>query len=311
MKILKNLVLISVLLSPLNLYAGLGGLSLENDASGHSITGYYDLRERKSYFQITNTSSQTISIHIQIFQNDKECNELNFNDELTANDTVIYDMENITRNDGSEVPVTLDDDSNGYVVISYDEGNNSYDRTNPAPLIGNFRIVDNAGYEYRTNMNLVSGAAQNRFAFANFNTVDNASHSDIILYVVSRRALGGNTFSSTVFNRFEGVNFNIFVFDMNEEPLSCDNRNFACGNEMNYGVNEDYPNSRSGPLLCPGGGLADPLGGFITFENLLFPLPENVPSTDALIVVGYVGLNNNNGTGSLDAIFNLVRQTPI
>ncbi|NIP30658.1 MAG: hypothetical protein GTO02_12240 [Candidatus Dadabacteria bacterium] len=92
---------------------------------------------------------------------------------------------------------------------------------------------------------------------------------------------------------------------MNEEPLSCDRRNFACGNVMNYGVNEDYPNSKGGPLLCPGAGLADPKGGFIHFDNIGTTLTNldfiNFDSDSEVLLHTYIGINNGDGTGSMDA----------
>ena len=97
-------------------------------------------RERDTYIQITNTSDSTITIHVQVFQNDRNCDELNFNDELTANDTVVYDMDNIVKNNGSEVPINLQNDSFGYVVVSIGDGSEILRRGEA--IIGNFRIVD-------------------------------------------------------------------------------------------------------------------------------------------------------------------------
>ena len=76
-----------------------------------------------------------------------------------------------------------------------------------------------------------------------------------------------------------------------------------CGNVMNYGINEEYLNSRGGPLLCPGGSLSDPKGGFISFEN-----PSNLDGSPAGsdgndgndMFIGLIGINNGDGTGSMD-----------
>ena len=131
---------------------------LSTDDGDEEQFAYYDLRNRKTYIQVTNKETEdpealpTLCLHIQIFQQDQGCSELDFEDELTPNDTVIYDLDNIIRNDGSEVPINLGDDSYGFVAISaYQCGNRGVDGLND-PLIGNFRIIDDAGYEYRMNL---------------------------------------------------------------------------------------------------------------------------------------------------------------
>ena len=263
------------------------------------LTAPYDLRDRKSYIQVTNDGniSSSTRIHIQIFQHDRECTELNFFDTLTANDTVVYDLDNLIRNDGSEVPISLLEDSYGYVVISTDTNG-----VLSAPsLIGNFRIIDDTGYEYRSNAIGNANGCTTDIAVSrrllNFNTVDGAMYADVIGYAYERE----NFTSSTVTNIEEGFSFDIFVYDMDEEPLSCDRRTFACGNVMNYGINEDYKNSRGGPLLCPGGGLADPNGGYILFDNRNYPMPPGFVTLGDLVKYGFIGINNGDGTGSMDS----------
>ena len=81
---------------------------------------------------------------------------------------------------------------------------------------------------------------------------------------------------------------------------------------MNYGINEDYPASRGNNLLCPGGGQVDPDGGYILFDNPngfnSVPVPDNEFSVeDRDIFVGFIGLNNGDGTGSLDSWFYIIR----
>ena len=255
-------------------------------------SAYYDLRSRKSYLQITNPENENVRIHIQIFQHDRECSELDFFDELTPNDTVIYDLDNLVRNNGSEVPANLNDDSYGFIAISPDDGSGGI--LGDVDLIGNFRIVDDSGYEYRTN---IAGSSNSETGFddaiAEFNTVSDAKYADVVGYAY---ILINDCTVSSVANLDAGFNFEIFQFDLDEEPLSCDIRNFACGNVMNYGINEDYLNSRGGPLLCPGGGLANPDGSFVSFEN---GRKAEDPNED-VVFVGLIGINNNNGTGSMD-----------
>lgn len=291
--------LLLLLCVPFNAEALIDGtIYPQNDLDPPQLSAPYDLRDRHTYIQVTNTENLNVRIHVQIFQNDKNCDELNFFDELTPNDTVVYNLDNLIRNNGTPVPVNLADDSFGYVVVS-DENIAA-----PSTLIGNFRIIDLPGnYEYRSNM---AGAGLNgdpvpefflnsgdKF-IANFNTVDGANQADVIGYAYD------DAQTSTVVNYDDGVSFDIFVFDMNEEPLSCDQKVFACGGTMNYGINEDYPNSRDGEPLCPGGGLADPLGGFISLENPVF-INRMQPGFE--VFVGLIGINNGNGTGSMDSWF--------
>ncbi|NIP29497.1 MAG: hypothetical protein GTO02_03905 [Candidatus Dadabacteria bacterium] len=321
MNYFKYLVLAFIIAVPVNVFAG-GDTQVLNtdtiDLSGipvntfnTQISAYYDLRDRNSYIQITNFSPNSIRIHVQIFQHDRGCDELNFFDDLTPNDTVVYDMDNIVKNNGLAAPINLADDSYGYVVVSDTRLDDGIIMNTYASLIGNFRIVDEAGYEYRTNMPEEGGngtifsnpgeypSASNYIA--NFNTVDGANLADVVGYAYE--SIGD---TSTVTNIDEGFSFDIFVFDMNEEPLSCDRRNFACGNVMNYGINEDYSASKGNNLLCPGGGLADPQGGYISFENgANLDFDGNSPDiTDEDIFVNFVGINNGDGTGSMDIWIN-------
>ena len=91
------------------------------------------------------------------------------------------------------------------------------------------------------------------------------------------------------------------MLDENEERLSCDQKNFACGagKTMNYGINEDYQNSRGGPLLCEGAGLLpDQTHGYIYLENATYI--TTIPDGREGEFVCMVGINNGNGTGSMD-----------
>ncbi|NIP31775.1 MAG: hypothetical protein GTO02_11595 [Candidatus Dadabacteria bacterium] len=318
MKIFKYLVVALILAVPTHVYSGAApepasflisrtdAITTETDYE--QIFAVYDLRDRKSYIQVTYPDSigpgskpSTIPIHVQIFQHDRGCDELNFFDELTLNDTVVYDMDNIVRNDGSNVPVNLAEDSYGYVVVTIVEPGGSV--RDFEVILGNFRIIDDAGYEYRTNMpwqpirNKLDVKSTNSFVL-NFNTVDGANQADI--YAFGVRDL--NTDASFE-NLDEGLTFSVFVFDMNEEPLSCDQVNFACGNNMYYGINDDYPASKGGPVLCEGGGLSNPDGGFISLEDATHTgLPDfhldEVLSFDHFL--GFIGINNGDGTGSMD-----------
>ena len=310
MRYLSYLILIITISFSVSSFAGNTSFTYKDTdvVNNSQLTAYYDLRERNSYIQITHNgifTNENVTIHVQIFQHDRNCDELNFFDTLTLNDTVIYDLDNLVRNDGSEVPASIDSNSYGYVVISTSDINGNL---GAGDIIGNFRIIDDSGYEYRTNMvgpfdsggvGSVSANSDTNIGHAiNFNTINDAKYADIIGYAYQRED-GGTNFD-TVTNIDEGYSFDIFVYDMDEEPLSCDRRNFACGATMVYGVNEDYPASKGDPLLCPGGGLADPQGGFVNFVNPNF-VGTGVPELPSFLrFIGFIGINNGNGTGSMD-----------
>ena len=98
MSLVKYLILALLLILPMNVFAG-NDFSIANNTefAAETISAPYDLRDRESYLQVTNDTGSTITIHVQIFQHDKGCDELNFNDELTANDTVVYNLDNILK----------------------------------------------------------------------------------------------------------------------------------------------------------------------------------------------------------------------
>ena len=333
MKYYKYILLLFILALPINSFSqplvqsevsALSKFSPDNEAFA-----YYDLRNRKTYIQLTTTDDEDLGddpevcVHIQIFQQDKGCVELDFEDVLTVNDTVIYDMDNIVRNDGSEVPINLDDDSYGYVAFSYyecdDRGEDGAD-----PLLGNFRIIDDTGYEYRMNLFVEENEIEilnddiSRNIESNviipFNTADGARYADIVGFVVEvDRSLSGNLdeddgVEDTVYNEAAGLTFSVFQYDENEEPLSCDQKTIGCGPNvvLNYGINEDYRASRGNNLLCEGAGLnPDQTNGYISLENafLLSPIEDvdDGGEIDDFEFICMVGLNNNDGTGSMDA----------
>ncbi|NIP29390.1 MAG: hypothetical protein GTO02_03315 [Candidatus Dadabacteria bacterium] len=289
------------------------------DESGEEVYTYYDLRDRKTYIQVTNIDDEEnpLCIHVQVFQQDKGCNEIDFEDELTPNDTVVYDMDNLVRNEGSAVPANLDDDSYGIVAISAFECGNRNASTDD-PLIGNVRIIDDTGYEYRMNFvtanderGLLEDSPDPESALGNiivpFNTIDGAKFADVIGFILHEdkpiSGINTNDNEDLVYNEEVGITFSVFQFDENEEPISCDQKTLGCGPNvvLNYGINEDYPASRGDNLLCEGAGLkSGQTNGFISLENATFlsPLPNEEQSTFGFVCL--VGLNNGNGTGSMD-----------
>ena len=142
-------------LSHNNSFAGTNGngsttLSLaETDTDNYQLYYFFDLRERVSFVQVTNVGSAA-TLHVQIFDVSNLCNENNFNDAYTANDTHVYDMRDIQSNDGAGSGFELPDSAYGIVVVTVIQGQGQPADLNGS-IIGNFRVIDNSGYEYRTN----------------------------------------------------------------------------------------------------------------------------------------------------------------
>ena len=131
----------------------------ESDTESFQLVSFYDLRERESFVQITNTASTLNRVHVQVFDVGNNCNENNFFDNLTGNDTHVYNLRNIQTNDGNPSGIVLPDGAYGIVVITTvdPEGNAIFTRD----LIGNFRAIDNSGFEYRTNSLGLAGLTPN------------------------------------------------------------------------------------------------------------------------------------------------------
>ncbi len=339
MRYFKYLILAFILALPVNVFAGPPPPAtqsrvdfLTTDRPDEEVYAYYDLRDRSTYVQVTNDEDvdNPLCIHVQIFQQDNNCDEINFNDTLTPNDTVVYDMDNLVRNDGSAVPVNLDDDSYGFVAISAVRCSTNSDDKLESPLLGNVRIIDDSGYEYRMNLatnrssktlipEIISGFTPpwDRVwgnVIIPFNTVDGANQADVVGFIVENDrnlngvAAGGDPDpdDDLVYNEEVGITFDVFQIDENEQRLSCDQVTMGCGPNvvLNHGINDDYPASRGNNLLCEGAGLnPGQTNGYISLENPTFLSPidkvEEPPIPDFEFVC-LVGLNNGDNTGSMD-----------
>lgn len=285
------------------------------ESASMQITSYYDLRNRQSFVQVSNTLNEQINIHVQIFQNDREgCPELNFYDTLTPSDTHVYDMSDLSGNTNPGVNISLPEGSNGFVVITVVESATSGSPAIPVnALIGNFRIIDTAGYEYRTNS----------AGFPDLQTHGGSSERVQSRYTVNFNQLGGNNQSDIVgiglINAGPGpssVNdipaaFEAFIFNDAENGTSCDIVEFACGGSLgsflptvtnvadedllNLGLNDVFPATNGDNFICPGNqdtsGYLDLIGSDGDFRN----------SFGFGLFVGFAGLNNGNGTGSMDS----------
>jgi len=327
---LITILLLLILSSPFTLRAGTFYLSLPEtdtikfDDSIRGVSFYvFDLRDRETYIQFTpafNHSLPTL-VHVQIFDVSNNCNENNFFDNYTLNDTHVYNMRDIKTNDANPSGVVLPENSYGIVAINarclFEGGPSSC-----GGGIGSIRILDNNGYEYRTNgvMNGFEGdfdsITENMFHTFNFSSNGGVTLSDIIGVTLALRGAEGQILSpemvalppQEIFSPFD-----VDIFDTNEVPFSCRDVVFACVDDSNpqleellevsginvasfeYGINEAVPHSKGGELLCPGNNIPE---GFVRLTPQAQPLID-----DPLFFAGFVGLNNGNGRGSMDSIW--------
>jgi len=303
-----TLVLAFSALMAVNVYSG-GLAVLESDHGDYQLTGFFDLRDRESFIQITNTDSTARVIHVQVFNVGNLCNENNFFDGYTPNDTHIYNLRDIVTNDTNPAGFVLPSDAYGIFVVTYDN-------TDSDTMIGNLRIEDTNGYEYRTNL-LGTGtqfnSTGNNVSF-NYNTSNGVTLSDIIGFDLNNTGNTGpgiEVFAADILNIW--ISLDIDIYDLNEVPFSCRNVIFACTDQENplvpalleesgdasvasfeYGINESIPSSKGAPLLCPNNVITE---GIVNMNVLNFG--DDAFGTFSL----FVGLNNGNGRGSMDTLW--------
>ena len=282
----------------------------ETDATSYQLVAFYDLRDRDSFVQITNTSSTDNRLHIQVFNVDDNCNENNFFDSYTGNDTHVYNLSNITTNDGNPAGFVLPDNAYGIVVVTTVDGTGqSIDNED---LVGNFRVIDNSGYEYRTNLlglNFISNINNfNEEITFNFNKKGGVSLSDVVAFTLDDIGTGEDEVLAA-----DIVSINVLVdvniLNLNENIFSCRNVIFACTDQdhplleelleeredsnvasFEYGINEAIPHSKGGELLCPGNNIEE---GIVKLDPI-----SSGENADGLGI--FIGLNNGNGRGSMD-----------
>ncbi len=313
---LLTLAITFILLFIPNAFAGNPHI-IETDFADRQLVGFFDLRDRESFIQITNTDSGPAGqiIHIQLFNVDDNCNENNFFDAYTPNDTHVYNLRDIQTNDGNPSGVVLPVGAYGIFVATYiDDIDPIFP---PFSMIGNLRILDNNGYEYRTNLHGTDGdeeADGEEFTF-NFNTLGGITLSDVVgiaLDNVGDFQSPAEVFAADVVNTW--VSFNVDIFNNNEVAFSCRNVIFSCVDQDNpllealledsgeanvasfeYGINNVIPHSKGGELLCPGNTISE---GIVRLDFI-----RKGKSVNDNIYFMFVGLNNGNGRGSLDAMW--------
>ena len=99
-----------------NVYAGDINI-VETDRDDFVLVGFFDLRQRESFIQVTNTQDDPAFVHIQIFNVADNCNENNFFDNYTPNDTHTYNLRDIQTNDGNPSGVVLPSDAYGISLL--------------------------------------------------------------------------------------------------------------------------------------------------------------------------------------------------
>jgi len=321
-KILSALLFLALAVSFIPVKSQAGVVNLLNSSgtdtsASENLFYFFDLRDRESFIQLTHfiLAGPVISsnMHVQIFDVSNNCNENDFFDVYTPNDTHVYNMRDIQTNDGSPSGVVLPDGAYGIVAITYSP-------IIPVQIligmIGNMRIMDDSGYEYRTNAQYFSRAASDdpsQFYSFNFNQEAGVTLSDVVGITVFSSDLGFTVqFLADPLRAFN--TFDVDIYDLNEVPFSCRDVIFSCVNQesvllepllefagtasvasFEYGINNVIPHSKGGELLCPGNVVGE---GVVTLR------PESQPSTGTFRnFYGFVGLNNGNGRGSLDSFW--------
>jgi len=319
-----------VLLSTVPGFSGKGA-SLgvpDTDSHGHGLIGFFDLRDRETFIQVTNIDEDSpgANIHIQIWNVGADCIENNFFDFYTPFDTHIYNLRDITTNEGNASGVVLPDDAYGIFAATARVPSDS-------DIIGNLRILDDNGYEYRTNLqdedharSFNDGDAADFITF-NFNTKGGVTLSDVVGIPFDDSGQGGpdgnnSIFVTDILDIYHS--FDVDIFDLNEKIFSCRTVAFACVTEEHplyealleeidsdggeasvanhqFGINNAIPHSRGGELLCPGNIISE---GFVRLE-----INSEGGDVDNGAIY-YIGLNNGNGRGSLDAVWLQNTETP-
>jgi len=335
-KIKYLLVLAFLLVLPMQAMAGGGGGGLmplidQTDTGVDRLVYYWDSRDRDSFLQLTNTSSSTIVVHVQVFDvNDvvSICNEVDFDDVYTAGDTHVYDVEDMVSNcdaDGGAAGANPNcgsaqnsdfSDSYGFVVISYSF---TYDGPDAHyAMIGMFRIIDGpGGYEYRANAAGEDFFAEETVDFVlNFNDVDGNDLSDVVGIVYTE--VGDDTVFAD-----PGLGLQLgslggalgpqnLIFDESEGQTSCSPTVFSCqvGN-LNKGIDNSIPNSRQQVnRICNTSVLSDSNDAgwlYLPAISWVCTTPGFVDTDGTclnefdMFFASFLGLNNNNGTGSMDS----------
>ncbi len=273
-----------------NAFAGSNGSplsQLKTDNATYQLYSFFDLRDRESFIQVTSPNSQT-TVHFQVFDVGNLCTENNFFDTYTPNDTHVYNMRDIQTNNGNTSGISLPEDAYGFVVVTAVPGI-GLQADQEAEIIGNFRIIDGSGYEYRTNSlgpDIFLENESGSYNF-NFNQAEGVNSSDVIGITLN------NITSGEVSAAGSSLLFNTTLYNDNEVPFSCSDTVFSCtADTFEYGINNALPSSKNKADVCGSNNIQE---GIVVLDLI------SNNSTEAF--AGYVGLNNGNGRGSMDSMW--------
>ena len=289
-----------------------GGVEVVNtDNEGHQLYYFWDLRNRETFFQVTNASSNPIQVHVQVFNAaTANCDEFDFFDTYSPNGTHLYNVRKLDSNDGKLIgPPTLD---NGFGFITVTLVEQAPDTTETSFLIGNFRIIDKSGYEYRTNAANLDGndfiPGFHQFTF-NFNDVGSTASDVVGIVAVDSGEFGGPERENSVDARPDlSVTLTPTLYDDKENPISCPPVTFACGTAnsaavFDTGINEAIPNSKDGSHIC----LGTATRGFVALSNYHDNFVHTSKTEHHLEghFIGFIGLNNGGGRGTMDSFWSV------
>ena len=272
------------------------------EAGARLLLSYFDTRERSTQVQVTNIDSiDSATIHVQIFADSFQCEDRDFTDTLTPNETHVYDISNLQSANGNPINFAIPDGSHGFVAISAAINNNTADT-----IIGNFRIIDDVGYEYRVNSaGWLEDVPDCQDRVGRFSMRWGANQADFIAVDMDDEfnTLADGTLDVTV--DIPNITENeLFVFDDEETGTSCGSVSVGCdeipGDDpdepavftaefINQGINDVFPNSRGAGVLCSGDFNTE---GYIRINSI----------EDEGEFFGYLGLNDGVERGSMDRL---------
>ena len=305
---LKLLLLIAVALGLQTSASFSGSTGFYAENPGFASVSYFDLANGNTFVQVTNIDSvDPIFIHVQIFADLNDCVDRDFTDSLTPNETHVYDISNLQSANGKPINFAIPAGSHGFVVISAGDG-----EFETSSIISNFRIVRNEGYEYRVNSAIANFLFPQISYVARFTDNWGANQADIVGVRVVQDPQNQGTQPDGTFDLSVQITdpHELFVFDDEETGTSCGEAIFGCDERpgdddnppddddlvaftpdfINQGINDVFPNTRGGGVLCSGDFNAD---GFLR-------LTIGSNAIQGQDVIGFVGLNDGDSRGSMD-----------
>jgi hypothetical protein len=280
------------------------------------VVGFWDLRDRESFFQVTNVTGGAITVHVQVWNASEEgftdrCREFDFFDSYTGNDTHVYNISDLQTNNGSVINPPDLTDGHGYIYVGVSGASGC---TGDKALIANHRIIDiPGGYEYRSAALGVSddgdGVDTDTYGF-NFNSANGTTFSDVVP-VIGFPDVSGD-FCRQVPD-VSGIITNTVT--LGEVRQSCAPLIVGCKPQpqgeavgidpvlVDLGINGALVNSRGYPSLCTDTTQDGwTLTQYIRAQFLQFPEESQCwASGGGKFCTGLVGINNGDGTGSMEA----------